>query len=34
MSNLAVRVEHLQKVYKLYNKPTDRLKESLGLTWE
>ncbi len=32
MSNLAVRVEHLQKVYKLYNKPTDRLKESLGLT--
>ena len=32
MSNLAVRVEHLQKIYKLYNKPTDRLKESLGLT--
>lgn len=32
MSNLAVRVEHLQKVYKLYNKPSDRLKESLGLT--
>ncbi len=32
MKDLAVRVEHLQKVYKLYNKPMDRLKESLGLT--
>ncbi len=32
MSDLAVRVDHLQKVYKLYNKPMDRLKESLGLT--
>ena len=32
MSDLAVRVEHLQKIYKLYNKPMDRLKESLGLT--
>ena len=32
MSDFAVRVEHLQKVYKLYQKPMDRLKESLGLT--
>ncbi len=32
MSDLDVRVDHLQKVYKLYNKPMDRLKESLGLT--
>ncbi len=32
MSELAVRVEHLEKIYKLYNKPSDRLKESLGLT--
>ena len=28
----AIRVEDLSKIYKLYNKPSDRLKESLGLT--
>lgn len=27
---VAIRVSHLDKVYKLYNKPMDRLKESLG----
>jgi teichoic acid transport system ATP-binding protein len=27
--NIAIRVENLTKVYKLYDKPTDRLKESL-----
>lgn len=32
MGEFAVRVEHLQKIYKLYNKPMDRLKESLSLT--
>ena len=28
----AIRVEHLSKMYKLYDKPSDRLKESLGLS--
>lgn len=28
---LAIRVDHVSKVYKLYDKPSDRLKESLGL---
>lgn len=28
----AIRVEHLSKMYKLYDRPSDRLKESLGLT--
>ena len=32
MSEAAIKVEHVTKVYKLYNKPVDRLKESLGLT--
>lgn len=27
-----IQVEHLTKMYKLYDKPSDRLKESLGLT--
>jgi ABC-type polysaccharide/polyol phosphate transport system, ATPase component len=30
MDNLALEVKHLRKVYQLYNKPIDRLKESLG----
>ena len=30
--NAAIRVEHLTKMYKLYDRPSDRLKESLGLT--
>ena len=29
---LAIRISHLDKVYKLYKKPMDRLKESLGLS--
>ena len=32
MSESAIKVDHVTKVYKLYNKPKDRLKESLGLT--
>lgn len=32
MSDIAIKVEHISKVYKLYNSPMDRLKESLGLT--
>jgi len=30
MSNVAIKVNHLTKVYKLYDKPIDRLKESLS----
>ena len=29
MPNIAIKVSHLTKVYKLYDKPIDRLKESL-----
>ena len=32
MSEIAINVDHVSKVYKLYDKPTDRLKESLGLS--
>src|SRR5574344_1964970 len=32
MSDYAIDVVHVSKVYKLYDKPSDRLKESLGLT--
>lgn len=32
MSETAIEIKHLEKVYKLYDKPMDRLKESLGLT--
>lgn len=31
MKEIAISVEHLNKVYKLYNKPSDRLKETLGM---
>ena len=31
MPNTAIKVSHLTKVYKLYDKPIDRLKESLHL---
>ncbi|MDD3412710.1 MAG: ABC transporter ATP-binding protein [Lachnospiraceae bacterium] len=31
MEEIAIQVEHLDKVYKLYDKPMDRLKESLGM---
>ncbi len=27
---IAIRVKNLEKVYKLYNKPSDRVKEALG----
>ena len=29
MSEMAIQVKDLSKVYKLYNKPSDRLKETL-----
>ena len=32
MSSEAVKLEHITKVYKLYNRNRDRLKDSLGLT--
>ena len=31
-SNVAIEISHLYKMYKLYKKPSDRLKDSLGLT--
>lgn len=31
MEELAIRIEHVSKIYKLYDKPSDRLKEALGL---
>ncbi len=31
-NEIAIHVDHLSKLYKLYDKPSDRLKESLGLT--
>lgn len=32
MSDIAIKVNQLSKMYKLYDKPIDRLKESLGFT--
>jgi len=32
MNDIAIKVEQLSKVYKLYDKPIDRLKESLSLS--
>ena len=32
MSEIAISVDHVSKMYKLYDKPMDRLKESLGLS--
>lgn len=32
MENIAIKVENLSKVYKLYDKTSDRFKESLGLS--
>ncbi|MGN0145268.1 MAG: ABC transporter ATP-binding protein [Clostridium sp.] len=32
MSDIAIKVSNLSKIYKLYNKPMDRLKESLSFT--
>ncbi|MCF0132633.1 MAG: ABC transporter ATP-binding protein [Blautia sp.] len=31
MSDIAINVDHVTKVYKLYNKPSDRLRETIGL---
>lgn len=32
MSDIAIKVENLSKIYKLYDKPIDRMKEALSLT--
>lgn len=32
MSDVAIKIENLSKIYKLYDKPIDRMKESLSLT--
>ena len=32
MSDIAISINDISKVYKLYDNPMDRLKESLGLT--
>ena len=32
MSEIAISVNNISKMYKLYENPMDRLKESLGLT--
>ena len=32
MNNPAIKLEHITKIYKLYNRNRDRLKDSLGLT--
>lgn len=32
MGGEAIRLEHITKIYKLYNRNRDRLKDSLGLT--
>ncbi|MEW9991036.1 ABC transporter ATP-binding protein [Clostridium butyricum] len=32
MNDIAIKVNNLSKMYKLYDKPIDRLKESLGIT--
>ena len=30
MSEIAIKIEHLTKVYKIFNKPTDRVRETLN----
>ena len=32
MTNVAISVNHISKVYRLYDNPMDRLKESLGFS--
>lgn len=32
MSDIAIKIENLSKIYKLYDKPMDRMKESLSLS--
>lgn len=34
MSDIAIKVDNVSKLYKLYDKPSDRFKEALGLTKE
>ena len=34
MSDIAIKVDQVSKLYKLYDKPSDRFKEALGLTKE
>ena len=34
MSDIAIKVDNISKLYKLYDKPADRFKEALGLTKE
>ena len=31
MEELAIKVDHVTKIYKLYDKPSDRMKEALGM---
>ena len=31
MSNIAIKIENLTKIYKLYDRPIDRLKETLSI---
>ena len=33
-NNLAIKVENLTKIYHLYDKPQDRLKEAFAMTDE
>ena len=32
MEEIAIKVDHVEKMYKLYDKPMDRLKESMGFS--
>ena len=32
MDGIAIRIDNVSKLYKLYDKPMDRLKESLGFS--
>lgn len=34
MSDIAIKVDHVSKLYKLYDNPSDRFKEALGFTKE
>lgn len=34
MGDIAIKVDHVSKLYKLYDKPSDRFKEALGFTKE
>ena len=34
MEDIAIKINHVSKMYKLYNKPSDRFKEALGLSKE